>query len=260
MLELLSKPNSDKFRSALQSFIEHQAFPCVGAKSAAATGNLKVVAAHKLTSAWNDLIIHRELMEWADGYKSDQEGLRSLAVVFDGPADLSEQEFEAAMWDRLQSLADKDVWLGQRPDTSVSHDPEDPHFALSFGGQAFFVVGLHPNASRPARRFERPTLVFNLHDQFERLREDGKYARMREKILRRDEALAGSVNPMLAAHGEGSAARQYSGRVVADDWRCPFRSPHSYSLTYPVRALRTPPAACASSDSACTPVASIQRL
>ena len=28
---------------------------------------------------------------------------------------------------------------------------------------------------------------------------------------------------MLARHGEASAARQFSGRMVADDWACPFR-------------------------------------
>jgi hypothetical protein len=35
--------------------------------------------------------------------------------------------------------------------------------------------------------------------------------------------LAGSVNPMLARHGETSEARQYSGRVVEADWRCPLQ-------------------------------------
>jgi uncharacterized protein len=36
-------------------------------------------------------------------------------------------------------------------------------------------------------------------------------------------AWAGSVNPMLAQHGERSAARQFSGRAVPDDWVCPYR-------------------------------------
>ena len=44
---------------------------------------------------------------------------------------------------------------------------------FSLSGTAFFVVGLHPNASRPARQFSSPVLVFNLHAQFERLRADG---------------------------------------------------------------------------------------
>ena len=90
--------------------------------------------------------------------------------IFAGPDDFDEAAFEAALWQRAQSLSDKDVWRGQDYDPRVSHDPANPHFSLSFGGEAFFIVGLHPKASRPARRFERPALVFNLHDQFERLR------------------------------------------------------------------------------------------
>ncbi|HEX8417054.1 MAG TPA: YqcI/YcgG family protein, partial [Methylobacterium sp.] len=76
---------------------------------------------------------------------------------------------------------------------------------------------------RPARRFSSPALVFNLHAQFEQLREAGRYEKLRASILQRDEALAGSHNPMLARHGEVSEARQYSGRVVDPTWRCPFQ-------------------------------------
>src|SRR5690606_4758135 len=107
---------------------------------------------------------------------------------------------------------------GQKPDPRVSHSPDDPHFSLSFGGEAFFVVGLHPAASRPARRFERPALVFNLHDQFEQLRAAGRYDQLRSAIIERDIALAGEPNPMLARHGTISEARQYSGRAVPGDW------------------------------------------
>ncbi|MBO9516434.1 MAG: YqcI/YcgG family protein [Porphyrobacter sp.] len=224
---LVSEDAVLKGREELLAAVADARFPCVGAKSAMARGTLKTLVCHSLESAWDDVRIHSELLEWAKAYKQDPTGLRSLAIVFEGPLDLAEEQFEAAMWARLQSLADKDEWRGQPYDCRVSPDPDDPHFSLSFGGAAFFVVGLHPHASRPARRFPRPTLVFNLHDQFERLREEGRYERMREKILSRDVELAGTVNPMLARHGETSEARQYSGRAVGDDWRCPFRDPRA---------------------------------
>lgn len=208
---------------ALFKTISAPEFPCVGAKSAMARGTLKVLACRSLASGWDDLIIHRELMAWAAEYRAEPGGLRSLAVSFDGPDDLDEAQFEALMWERIQSFADKDAWLGQPYDHRVSADPSDPHFSLSFGGEAFFVVGLHPQASRPARRFARPTLVFNLHDQFERLRSEGSYEKMRARILERDVALAGSINPMLARHGSASEAAQYSGRLVGEEWKCPFR-------------------------------------
>ena len=210
---------SQQFRD----FIEAADFPCVGAKSALARGTLKIALARDIRSAWNDVEIHDELLNWAFEYRKDPEGLRSLAIVFETPASLTEADFEHCMWERLQSLADKDVWRGQDYDPSVSADPADPHFSLSFGGEAFFAVGLHPNASRPARRFSHPAIVFNLHDQFERLRAEGRYERMRERIITRDVALAGTPNPMLKRHGEASEAAQYSGRAVPDSWRCPFR-------------------------------------
>ncbi|HWT43252.1 MAG TPA: guanitoxin biosynthesis heme-dependent pre-guanitoxin N-hydroxylase GntA [Sphingopyxis sp.] len=223
-------PQSERlllFANQFQNFIRNPDFPCVGAKSALAGGMLHTIVARDLTSSWNDLEIHRELMNWTREYKSDPSGLRSLAVLFNDPADLDEEMFEQALWERIQSLADKDAWKGLPYDPRVCPDPQNPHFSLSFGGEAFFVIGLHPGASRPARRFPKPVLVFNLHDQFERLRADGRYERMRERILARDAELAGSTNPMLTRHGEASEAAQYSGRVVENDWKCPFRDPRT---------------------------------
>ncbi|WP_425442841.1 guanitoxin biosynthesis heme-dependent pre-guanitoxin N-hydroxylase GntA [Sphingomonas spermidinifaciens] len=207
---------------AFRAMILEKSFPCVGAKSALGRGTLDLLSARSITSAWDDLAIHDALMRFAWAYREDPGLFRSFAVLFEGPDDLDEAGFEAAMWARLQSLADKDEWRGQAADPRVSSDPADPHFGMSFGGEAFFIVGLHPQASRPARRFERPALVFNLHDQFETLREQNRYEQLRASIIERDVALAGSPNPMLSRHGETSEARQYSGRAVGADWRCPF--------------------------------------
>lgn len=208
-----------------KAHIAQSSFPCVGAKSALAKGLLEIVIAFDMRSAWDDLRIHDRLIGWAENYRDDPEGLRSIAVIFSQPSSLDENGFEQLLWERLQSFAEKDNWLGQPYDPAVSPDPVDPHFSLSFGGQAYFVVGLHPAASRPARRFSHPVMVFNLHDQFEKLRAGGRYERMRDAILERDRQLAGDINPMLARHGESSEARQYSGRMVGDDWKCPFRDP-----------------------------------
>lgn len=224
---MIGVSDAERLKEGIFARVSDPSFPCVGAKSAMARGSLRVLPCHSLISGWDDLRIHRILMQWAADYRADSTGLRSLAVVFEGPLDLSEKSFEEAMWERIQSFADKDHWLGQSYDHRVSPDPNDPHFSLSFGGEAFFVVGLHPKASRPARRFPSPTLVFNIHAQFEQLREEGKYERMRERILERDRTVAGDINPMLARHGEVSEARQYSGRAVSEEWRCPFKDPRA---------------------------------
>ena len=217
-----TSPDQDALAAKLYARVEDPAFPCVGAKAALARGSLEVVVARDLGSAWDDLRIHDRLLHFAAAYRADPKLFRSLAIVFSGPEDLSERAFEEMLWTRVQSLSDKDVWRGQHYDDRVSPSSDDPHFSLSFGGEAFFIVGLHANASRPARQFPRPVMVFNLHDQFETLRAQGKYETMREKIMVRDEAIAGSRNPMLTRHGEMSEARQYSGRSVDADWQCPF--------------------------------------
>ena len=207
---------------AFQDFIRSPEFPCVGAKSALARERMRFVIGRDIRSAWDDLRILPGLLDLAQSYRDDPVLFQSLVVLFEEEAPLDEAGFEANLWARLQSLTDKDDWLGQQPDPRVSHSPDDPHFSLSFGGEAFFVVGLHPRASRPARRFERPALVFNLHDQFEQLRAAGRYEKLRAAIIERDVAVAGEPNPMLARHGSISEARQYSGRAVGEDWVCPF--------------------------------------
>lgn len=211
-------PLAGRFRA----MITDPAFPCVGAKSALSRGQMRFLIGRDIRSAWNDLSVHAGLSAFVADYRADPTLFRSLVLLFEQDDGIDEAGFEAAMWDRLQSLSDKDDWLGHAPDPRVSDDPDDPHFSLSFAGEAFFVVGLHPNASRPARRAATPALVFNLHDQFERLRTEGRYEKLRTSIISRDVALAGSENPMLARHGSLSEARQYSGRAVGNDWRCPF--------------------------------------
>ena len=222
---LVSEDDAETVVASFESFVRDAAFPCVGAKSALARGTLRTVPCWSITSAWDDVNIRRELLDWAFEYTRDPGLFRSIAFLFARDDGLDEAGFEAAMWERIQSLANKDAWLAQPYDARVSNDPDDPHFSLSFGGQAFFAVGLHPRASRPARRFERPVMVFNLHDQFEQLRAADRYETIRDSIIERDVALAGSPNPMLARHGDASEAAQYSGRAVGPEWRCPFRDP-----------------------------------
>jgi len=214
--------NDHALAQKVRHFVRQPSFPCVGAKSALARNQFQFIVARDITSAWDDMRIYPALFNFAKAYAARPKLYQSFVVLFQGPRTLDERAFERCLWERVQSLTDKDVWLGQKHDQRVSANVESPHFSLSFGGQAFFMVGLHPKASRPARRFFVPALVFNLHDQFEQLRKTGVYPKLRDTILERDVAMAGSKNPMLQVFGQASEARQYSGRVVDENWRCPF--------------------------------------
>lgn len=205
----------------IESFVADLGFPCVGAKTALSKGQIVVFQARDLRCPADDVAILDEVYDFIDRYEADKSLYASLIITFAGPNELSEEEFEKCLWVRLQALHNIDArrcdW-----DTSVSSDPSAPNFSLSFGGHAFYVVGLHPGSSRKARRFSIPALVLNLHEQFEELRVTGAYEKMQKLIRRRDHVFSGSVNPMLANFGDRSEARQYSGRVVEDDWTCPF--------------------------------------
>jgi len=209
-------------RDVLAGMIQADAFPCVGAKSALARDALQVFEAGSLLDAGSDADVLATIQAFAASVPADAL-FASLAIAYPDTPQLDEAAFETALWSRLQALHELDRrrfdW-----DASVSSDPDDDRFSMSLGGRAFYVIGLHAGASRPARRIDGAMLVFNLHSQFEVLRADGRYQKLSATIRERDEAFAGSVNPMLARHGEASEARQYSGRVVGDDWRCPFHA------------------------------------
>jgi len=208
---------------AFETFVDRKSFPCLGAKAALKRQALECVCASDIRSASRDRCITRELQSFAARTGTDDTFV-SKAILFPGSPLLTEIEFEAALWERLHAIhlidREQHAW-----DSSVSDDPQTPHFSMSIGGRGFFVVGMHPHASRPARRFQCPVMVFNLHSQFEQLRADGRYEKLRAAIITRDVMFCGSSNPMLAVHGQRSEARQYSGRQVGDDWACPFVRP-----------------------------------
>ena len=200
--------------------IGEAAFPCVGAKSAAAHDGIGFFDGGDLRDGEFDEALLAQLQVFAARTREDDLFISFVALYPRTPL-LDEPAFEAALWQRLQALHRLDrrnfLW-----DPRVSSDPASPDFSLSLGGRAFYIVGVHPGAGRKARRFGCAALVFNLHSQFETLREDGRYDKMRAAITARDIAFSGSRNPMLKQHGESSEARQYSGRQVGAEWRCPF--------------------------------------
>jgi FPC/CPF motif-containing protein YcgG len=140
-------------------------------------------------------------------------------AVFKDQDSFSETQFETALWKQLELLHDID---NEDWDPEVSDNPEDKNFSFSIAGKAFYIVGLHPNSSRKARQSPYPAIAFNLHWQFEKLREMGAFNTVRNKIRERDIELQGNINPMLEDFGENSEARQYSGRKVEEEWKCPF--------------------------------------
>ena len=209
--------SSEAFAASLTELVEHPSFPCVGAKAAFHQGSAQVRLYDQLGSAVAADLLAKDLAEFVGSVGPDQRFV-SFVAMFRGPDIADEPEFERLLWRQLALVAERDSvpWSDEG-----SADPTDDHFGFSIAGTALFVVGLHPRASRDARRAGSPVLVFNPHRQFELLREEDRYGRMRDVIRRRDERLQGTINPMVGDFGRTSEARQYSGRRVEPDWQPP---------------------------------------
>lgn len=216
---------ADSLATSFLAHVEDAAFPCVGSKAALARGAIRTVELASMDCPYSASRLLDELHDFGafvDAQDVDDTTVHSLAALFRAPRHLDEAGFEHRLWTTLQRLHDLDQGRGTPWADDVATDPDDPRFSLSLGGHPFFVIGLHPGASRIARRFESPVLVFNSHRQFDRLRADGRYAKMQAATRERDIALQGSLNPNLADFGTAAETRQYSGRAVEPEWRCPF--------------------------------------
>lgn len=214
-------------REELEAWITGDTFSCLGARASLKRGVLEVaglpagLATPEATAA-----LHTELARFVTDRLSDAEDFASLVAVFDDTAAMTEEVFEAKLWEQLGMLHRLDArnhpWSGD-----VSCDPASDLFGFSVAGHPFFIVGMHPGASRVSRRAPFPALAFNSHSQFRRLRADGVYAGLQKRIRNRELELQGSVNPNLTIPGEDTEAKQYSGRAAGPDWTCPFRPEES---------------------------------
>jgi FPC/CPF motif-containing protein YcgG len=217
-----ANPFEAEAEAAFREFVLRPEFPCLGAKAALNSDSCSLHVFSELGSAAATTGLAAGLYDFTASEVMAANEYATFVAIFEGAQELDEIEFEDLFWRQLRALHQHDAahfdW-----DPNVRSDPADPHFSFSFAGKALYVIGMHANSSREARRFPWPALVFNPHEQFERLRADGKWKRMQESIRSRDLALQGTINPMLSDFGQQSEARQYSGRAVEENWQAPFQ-------------------------------------
>ncbi len=216
------KDNSEALiKSQLDQFIIEDDHPCVMAQTVFSMDKVDLHVYENFGSKNTAHKILKDIKNYLSKYDFESNDFYTFLATFPERKNYTEEQFEELLWKQLQFIHEVD----EKPwDPSVSNDPEDKKFSFSILGKAFYMVGLHPNSSRKARQSPVPTLAFNLHWQFEKLREMGSYQTVRDKIRERDRELQGDNNPMLEDFGERSEARQYSGRKVGEEWKCPFLS------------------------------------
>lgn len=213
----------------IEKFILQEGYPCVGAQ-AAINGKTFSIGVFKTMEEREDIKnLALGLENYIDFMEGKASNLQTYLAVFPHIIISDEVEFEKQLWNLAQNLHEIDTseWA-----PSVDHDANSPDFSFSFGGKAFFMVGMHPKSSRRARRFKYPIIAFNLQAQFDELRKKGRYEIMKKATRDREIKFDGSINPMLADFGQGSQAAQYSGRKVESNWKCPFLAKQAKKYEY----------------------------
>ncbi len=200
-------------------------FPCVAAKSLINRQRYHLEVYGQLGDAGAAQACCDDVYAFSQSFPDAADGFASFLAVFTATDVRDELHFEQLLWRHLQKMHEIDArrfaW-----NTSVSNDPDSPDFSFSIGGRAFFLVGMHPKASRQARRAPHAIIAFNPHEQFEQLRAHGQYERMQQVIRQKELATQGSINPALNDFGQAAESRQYSGRAVSSRWQCPFHALH----------------------------------
>nr|WP_089663291.1 guanitoxin biosynthesis heme-dependent pre-guanitoxin N-hydroxylase GntA [Christiangramia echinicola] len=202
-----------------KNWILQEDHPCIMAQTVFSQKAFRINNYGELGDVNNVRKLLKDINHYVENYDFTSNDFQTLIAVFPDSEITCEDEFELLLWKQLSDLAraDNKTW-----DAEVSNDPENENFSFSLGGRAFYIVGMHPESSRIARKSPYPSIAFNLHHQFEKLREMGVYHNVRDKIRERDKNLQGSINPVLQDFGERSEARQYSGKATEEEWTCPF--------------------------------------
>ncbi|WP_274558617.1 MULTISPECIES: guanitoxin biosynthesis heme-dependent pre-guanitoxin N-hydroxylase GntA [Streptomyces] len=223
-------------RGHLEDWIMSEGFSCLAAKAAVRRTTLTQVELGMMGSDEATADLHTAVTDFVNHHLAPEENFATLVAVFDAPSGLGEEKFDELLWQQLTDLHAVDRARGYSWAHDVDADPASPNFTYSVAGHPFFVVGMHPNASRISRRYAQPALAFNSHHQFRRLKATGTYYGLQRRIRQREERLQQSINPNLTEFGDASEARQYSGSATDDQWRCPFHPQGGASSQGPAQA------------------------
>lgn len=185
--------------------------PCIGARTLAANYEFYYAVYPDMRT----VDTARKLLEDIDQYYrlSDDldEIVKSMLCVFTEEV-RSPEHFANMFWDFMQVTHDLDS-LTHQYDQSVSSNPAESSFELSFRGRAAFPTTLHGNSPRSARKFAYAGWALNQSSQFNALRKAGKFEDWKRKIRTADKGFdpSGQSNPLLVDHGEASPVAQLGG-------------------------------------------------
>lgn len=208
-------------KTEINALLNQRGYPCVAAVQSLHRKDFWLRTYRDFGKVHQRASLREDLLHYLKTYKKTGSQYFTFWAVFRDEYPYSEDEFEQFLWSELSALTSESSKETDQ-DTRFSIDPESKNFCFSLGGSALFVVGLHSQSSRLARKFPWPSLVFNVYEQFDQLVAQKKYIPMVETVRRRDIEFQGDVNPMVLQHNDSWESIQFSGKKNAENWKCPF--------------------------------------
>ena len=143
------KLKEDNFKK----FIIEEDHPCIMSQTIFSSENYQLHTYKGLGSITAAKKIVEDLKNYLEGYDFSTNEFFSFIAVFEDASDYSEKGFEDLLWKQLQNIHNIDH---KKWDGTVSSNPKNKSFSFSILGTAFYIVGMHPNSSRNARKSPRP--------------------------------------------------------------------------------------------------------
>ncbi len=226
---------SDRNFSLLSELICED-YPCVMAQAMLKKGSIFEAQGKSSCPVKLSQQIRRSLADFERNYPSTETELQTFIFYLPGLSNASFEKSEKVFWGLVGRLLSESHSRDTSPSQNLEDIIRDPNFSLKVNNVEYFLIFLHPKSPRKARRLAQPAIVFNRFSQFESLRDEGVFEMIKKQIRERDKSYSGSVNPMVADHGESSEILQYSGRDYSSESGCPFQSIAKNFQTIPPRS------------------------
>ncbi len=145
LLDSMETNKSRLNRINFDKFIIENDHPCVMAKTIFSSKKYMLRSYSNFGSYLSARKILNDIRYYLNALEVMGDGYYSFIAVFDDDIKLNELQYEVLLWEQLKKnhTIDDSNW-----DSEVSSDPKDHAFSFSILGQAFYIVGMHPNSSR----------------------------------------------------------------------------------------------------------------
>ncbi|MGH2508352.1 MAG: YqcI/YcgG family protein [Ktedonobacteraceae bacterium] len=193
--------------SYFKQLVSDEHFTCLAGRTVARTNQYAYCAYPDMTDACIAEGILHDLIKFS--LKQDHEQtsalFRSFVAAFRDPQIANPLAGAECLYTLLRNMDEKNSqhfgWA-----EGFSHDTDSSSFGYSAGGEAFFLAYFYPTAYWAYRRSDVTFVVFNAHKILQKLRELGRFAKLRDKIRGRQK----EMHPLLGDHGTCNEWLQYT--------------------------------------------------